>query len=107
MTGLVELRVYNLKPGTRTAFEQRFAEQILPMLKRFGISVLFAGPSLHDADSFCLVRTFFSLDERERQLEEFYGSAEWLTRHDREVMAMIDHYSTCVVARDSFAPLAP
>lgn len=96
-TDVVELRVYTLKPGTRAAFEQRFAEQVRPMLQRYGITVVAAGPSQHDDDSFCLVRGFPSLEARERQLAEFYGSEEWRTRHDEPVMAMIDHYSTCVL----------
>ena len=94
---VLELRVYTLKAGTRPAFRQRFEQQILPMLERFEVKVVAAGPSLHDADSFCLVRAFPSVEERERQLEEFYGSEEWLSRHDEAVMAMIDRYSTCVV----------
>ena len=97
MSHMLELRVYTLKPGTRTAFQQRFDADILPMLERFEIEVVRAGPSLHDDASFCLLRRFASLAEREAQLERFYGSEEWLTRHDTEVMAMIETYSTCVV----------
>jgi len=100
--GLIELRVYTLNPGTRAAFQQRFSEQILPMLQRHGITVVHAGPSAHDDNSFCLIRAFPSLDTRERQLAEFYGSEEWLTRHEEAVMAMIDQYSTCVVEADAF-----
>ena len=48
--GVAEPRVYTLKAGTRAAFEQRFAEQILPMLQRYGIEVVCAGPSAHDDD---------------------------------------------------------
>ena len=97
MSGLLEMRVYTLKPGTREAFRQRFEAEILPMLQRFGIEVVRAGPSLHDDVSFCLLRRFPSIAEREVQLERFYGSEEWLSRHDSEVMAMIETYSTCVV----------
>ena len=31
------------------------------------------------------------------QLARFYGSEEWLRRHDETVMAMIEQYDTCVV----------
>ena len=92
-----EIRTYTLKPGTRPSFQQRFEQQILPMLERFGIEVAGAGPSLHDEVSFHLIRRFASLSEREEQLARFYGSEEWLEQHDREVMAMIETYSTCVV----------
>ena len=97
MNSLIELRAYTLRPGTRAQFQQRFEQQILPMLERFGIDVVRAGPSLHDEVSFHLVRRFPSLGEREAQLARFYGSEEWRTQHDAEVMAMIDSYSTCVV----------
>ncbi|HYC95467.1 MAG TPA: NIPSNAP family protein, partial [Sphingomicrobium sp.] len=56
MNSLIELRVYTLKPGTRAAFQQRFEEQILPMLNRYRIELVRAGPSLHDELSFHLLR---------------------------------------------------
>jgi len=98
---VIELRVYTLKPGTREAFDRRFREQILPMLNRFGVAVLHAGPSLHDDCSYSLVRAFASLAEHEAQLGRFYGSEEWLTHHDEAVMAMIKQYDTCVVEADA------
>ena len=97
MAGVVELRVYTLKPGTRDAFHRRFTDEIKPMLARFGIAVVTAGPSLHDDRSFTLVRAFPSLAEREAQLDRFYGSEEWRTRHEGPVMAMIEQYGTCVL----------
>ena len=81
MPCVIELRVYTLKPGTRDAFQRRFADEIAPMLERFGITVVTAQPSLHDERSFTLVRFFPSLADREAQLARFYGSEEWLTRH--------------------------
>jgi len=101
MSGVVELRVYTLKPGTRAAFQERAEQQILPMLARFGITVVHAGPSLHDENGFCLVRAFPSVAERERQLAIFYGSEEWLTRHNDAVLAMIERYATCVVPAEA------
>ena len=100
---ILEFRVYTLVAGSRAAFQQRFDEQILPMLERFGIKVVAAGPSLHDSDSFSLIRAFSSLEARQQQLDRFYGSEEWLTGHDADVMAMIDHYSTCVIEADEAA----
>lgn len=97
MPPVIELRVYTLKPGTRAAFQRRFADEIEPMLARFGIAVVTAQPSLHDEGSFTLVRFYPSLEDREAQLARFYGSEEWLTRHDEAVMGMIEQYDTCVV----------
>ncbi|MFL6740203.1 MAG: hypothetical protein ACJ8FG_01165, partial [Sphingomicrobium sp.] len=74
-----------------------FADEIAPMLQRYGIAVVAALPSLHDDRSFTLIRAFPSLAEREAQLARFYGSEEWRTRHEEAVMAMIEQYATCVI----------
>jgi hypothetical protein len=104
MSSVIELRVYRLKPGTRDAFLRRFTEEIGPMLARFGIAVVAAEPSLHDEQSFTLVRAFPSLAEREAQLARFYGSDEWLSRHEAAVMGMIEQYDTCVIGADALEP---
>lgn len=101
--GIVELRVYKLKPGTAEAFADRFREQISPMLERHGVDVVHYGPSLADPDSFCLIRAYRSVEERQAKLDAFYGSSEWLEQHDDAVMAMIDSYNTCVVPAEAIA----
>ena len=99
MTGpVIEMRVYALHPGTRDAFHTRFRDRIAPMLAAYDINVVAAGPSLHDADSYCLLRAFPSLAVREAALDWFYGSDEWQTQHDAAVMAMIASYNTVVLA---------
>jgi hypothetical protein len=37
MTHFVEIRSYNLKPGTRSAFHALMTEQGLPMLRRWNV----------------------------------------------------------------------
>lgn len=108
MTGnhVVELRIYKLKPGAAGAFADRFREQIAPMLGRHGIELVHFGPSLADPDSFCLIRAFPSVEQRQAALDAFYGSREWLEQHDQPVMAMIDSYNTCVVGSDALTPLS-
>jgi hypothetical protein len=44
-----------------------------------------------------LIRSFHSLEERNEQLEHFYGSDEWLDTYDAPVAALIDAYHTVVV----------
>lgn len=94
---LIELRVYTLVAGMRDAFDARFREQVLPMLREAGIDVVGAGPSLHDVDSYCLIRAFASLDARQAALDAFYGSEAWLSRQEEAVMAMIASYNTVVL----------
>lgn len=52
--GILDVRTYRLKPGVADAFTRRFADNIGPMLQRYGIKVVHFGQSLIDTDSFCL-----------------------------------------------------
>ncbi len=97
---VVEIRSYNLKPGTRDGFHRRFLDEALPMLKRWKVDVVAYGPSLHDADSYYLVRSFPSLEERERAEGAFYGSDEWRQGPREAVLADIVSYTTVVVRLD-------
>jgi cytosine/adenosine deaminase-related metal-dependent hydrolase len=99
---VIEFRVYKLKSGASEAFAERFRDAIGPMLQRHGINVIHFGPSLADPDSFCLVRGYASVEEREVQLAAFYGSREWLEEHDEAVMAMIEGYNSCVIDAAAF-----
>src|SRR5688500_3249496 len=64
-TGVVEIRSYNLKPGTRERFHALFLREALPMLRRWKVNVIGYGPSLHDADSYFLIRGFPGVAERQ------------------------------------------
>lgn len=97
---IVEIRSYNLKPGTREGFHQRFLTEALPMLKRFKVDVVSYGPSLHDADSYYLMRSFPGIAERERSEDAFYGSEEWRQGPREAVLADIVSYTTVVVRVD-------
>ena len=64
-TRVVEIRSYNLKPGTRDRFHALFLREALPMLRRWKVDVIGYGPSLHDADSYFLMRGFPGVAERQ------------------------------------------
>jgi ketosteroid isomerase-like protein len=98
--GVLEIRSYNLKPGTRERFHRRVLEEALPMLKRWNVDVVAYGPSLHDSDSYYLMRAFPGLEERERAEDAFYGSDEWRQGPREAVLADIDSYTTVVVRVD-------
>ena len=57
----VEIRSYNLKPGTRDRFRDLALKEALPLLKKWNIDVVAHGPSLHDKDSYFLIRAFSSV----------------------------------------------
>lgn len=88
-SAILEIRTYKLVVGKRDEFDRIVHEHAPPMLGRYGIDVVRASPSLHDDEQYVLIRSFRSLDEREEQLERFYGSAEWLENYDERVMKLI------------------
>jgi ketosteroid isomerase-like protein len=97
---VVEIRSYNLKPGSRDRFHQLFLREALPMLLRWKVDVVAYGPSLHDADSYFLMRGFPSVAERQTREDAFYGSAEWKNGPREAVLAEIVSYTTIVVNVD-------
>ena len=96
----VEIRSYNLKPGTRDRFHQLFLKEALPMLQRWQVDVVGYGPSLHDADSYFLMRAYSSPAERERSEDAFYGSDEWRQGPREALLALIENYTSIVINAD-------
>src|SRR5688572_393043 len=100
MNHFVEIRSYNLKPGTRDEFHRLFLEEAFPMLQRWKVDVVAYGPSLHDQDSYYLMRRFDSLAQREESENAFYGSDEWKQGPRAAIIALIENYAEIVLALD-------
>jgi hypothetical protein len=96
----VEIRSYNLKPGTRARFHQVATEQAIPMLRRAKIDVVALGPSLHDENSHFLIRAFPSVEERQKQEDSFYDSEEWKQGPRQAILDCIESYTTVVIQVD-------
>ena len=97
MTLFVEIRSYNLKPGTREEFHRLFVETALPMLQRWKVDVVRYGASLHDEDTYYLMRAYASLEGRERSQDAFYGSDEWKQGPREPIIALIENYTSIVI----------
>ncbi|MBI3229484.1 MAG: NIPSNAP family protein [Burkholderiales bacterium] len=100
MKQVVEIRTYTLKAGLGQQFHHIMQEQALPLLRATATDVVAAGPSLHTADSYLLIRAYQSIEQRDRSQDEFYSSAAWLQGPRAAVMACIDSYNTAVLAAD-------
>lgn len=74
--------------------------EALPMLRRWKVDVVAYGPSLHDADSWYLMRSFSSLEDRQRSEDSFYGSDEWKKGPREAILADIESYTTIVLPFD-------
>lgn len=97
MTLFVEIRSYNLKPGTREEFHRLFVETALPMLQRWKVDVVRYGASLHDEDSYYLMRSYASLEDRQQSQDAFYGSDEWKLGPREQIIALIEKYTSIVI----------
>ena len=100
MTHYVEIRSYTLKSGTRDEFHRLFLEKAFPMLQRWNVDVVAYGPSLHDQDSYFLIRHFDSLAQREESENAFYGSDEWRQGPREAIIALIENYTEIVLDVD-------
>ncbi|HJR81268.1 MAG TPA: NIPSNAP family protein [Anaerolineales bacterium] len=100
MNHFVEIRSYNLKPGTRDAFHRLFLEDAYPMLRRWNVDVVAYGPSLHDENSCYLMRRYDSLAQREESENAFYGSDEWRQGPREAIIALIENYTDVVLDLD-------
>ena len=103
MTQAVEVRSYNLKPGSRERFHRLMTQQALPMLSRWQVDVVASAPSPHDDGSYYLVRAYRDLAERQSSQDAFYGSGEWRQGPREEMLALIESYTSIVLMLDESA----
>ena len=75
---LCRIPLINLKTGTREQFHRLYIQELLPLLKRWNIDVVAHGPSLHDENTYYVIRRFDSLAQREQTEDAFYGSDDWM-----------------------------
>ena len=100
MNHFIEIRSYNLKPGMRDEFHRLFLEEAYPLLQRWNVDVVAYGPSLHDENSYYLMRCFDSLDHRDESENAFYGSDEWRQGPREAIIALIENYTEFVLELD-------
>jgi hypothetical protein len=97
MKKFVEIRSLNLKTGTREEFHRHFSEKALPLLKKWNLDVVAFGPSLHDENSYYVIRAFESLDDRQVREEAYYGSTDWRLGPREDMLALIENYFDVVI----------
>lgn len=73
----VEILLYTLKPGTGHEFQQIMQDVSVPLHRNIGMDVVSYGNSLHDAESYYLIRVYDSQDHLEISQDEFYLSDAW------------------------------
>jgi hypothetical protein len=72
----------------------------MPLLIRWNVDVVTYGPSLHDENSYYLMRRFDSLSQRDESENAFYGSDEWRQGPRERIIACIENYTEIVLELD-------
>ena len=103
MKKFVEIRSLNLKTGTRGEFHRRYLEKALPLLKKWKMDVVAFGPSLHDENSYYVIRAFESLEDRQTREDTYYGSTDWRLGPRKEMLALIENYFDVVIEMEEQA----
>ena len=89
---IVEVRSYRIKPGKRDEFIKMFETRAVPGQREYGIQIV--GPLLdvENPNKFVFLRSFPSLEERERMKDAFYGGELWKNELEAIAMPMLDSY---------------
>src|SRR4029453_9530432 len=89
---IVEVRSYRIKPGHREEFIKLFETRAIPALRSYGMKVL--GPMLdvENPNKFVWLRSFPSLEERDRMKAAFSGSDLWKNELEALAMPLLDSY---------------
>ena len=89
---IVEVRAYRIKPGLRARFIEFFEQRAVPAQQALGIQIV--GPMLdvENPNKFVFLRSFPSLEERDRLKDAFYEGEVWKNELEGILMPMIDSY---------------
>ena len=97
MQRLVEIRAYQLKPGTAAEFHAAVETLALPMLRDWGTDVVAYGPSAHAPDTYYLIRAYTDLDDLNSRQDAFYDSDEWRSGPREAIVSCIVSYLSTVL----------
>ena len=100
MNQVIEVRSLNLKPGSREEFHRLYVERALPLLKRWDFDVVAYGPSLHDENTYYVIRRYDTLAQREQMEDSYYASDDWRKGPREAMLALIESYTDVVFEAD-------
>ncbi|SRR5713226_1320115 len=93
---IVEVRNYRTKPGHRADFVRLFEERAGPCQISLGMKLV--GPLLdvEDPDLIIWLRSFPSMEDRDRMKDAFYEGPLWKGELEGLVMPLLESYSVNV-----------
>jgi len=84
----------------RDELHRLYIEEALPLLKHWSFDVVAYGPSLHDENTYYVIRRFESLAQREQMEESYYSSDDWRQGPREAMLALIENYTDIVLELD-------
>jgi NIPSNAP len=100
--GVIEILTLDVKPGQRDQFHKLYVTQSLPLLKKWNFQLVAYGPSLHDANSYYVIRVFKSLEDRQASEDAFYSSDDWKQGPRDAIPALVEHFAYAVVSAETW-----
>ena len=95
--GVIEILTLSLKPGTRDRFHHLYVTEALPLLKKWKFQVVAHGPSLHDENSYYVIRYFKSVEDRQISEDAYYNSDDWRIGPRTDILKLIEHEAYTVI----------
>jgi NIPSNAP len=89
---IVEVRSYRIRPGLREEFVKLFETRAVPAQRAHGMKILGPLLDLENPNKFVFLRSFPSLEERDRMTAAFYEGELWKNELEAIAMPMIDSY---------------
>lgn len=93
---IVEVRTYRIKPGRRDEFIRFFETRAVPAQRTSGMRILGPLLDLENPDVLVWLRTFPSLEERDRMKSAFYDGAIWKGELEAVAMPMIEEFKVAL-----------
>jgi hypothetical protein len=98
---VLEILTLSLKPSTRDKFHQLYITESLPLLKKWKIEVVAHGPSRHDENTYYVIRSFKSLEDRQKAEDAFCSSDDWRTGPRSAILALLEHDAYVVIPTET------
>ena len=98
---VVEVRSYRIKPGRRAEFIHFFETRAVPALRSHGMKILGPLLDLENPNKFVWLRSFPSLEERERMKDDFYEGPLWKNELESIAMPMLESYDVILCETSS------
>ena len=89
---IVEVRSYRIKPGKRAEFIELFETRAVPAQRQYGIQIVGPFLDVENPNKFVFLRSFPSLEDRDRMKDAFYGGELWKNELEAIAMSMLDSY---------------